>query len=902
MKKIFALVFALALLLPMGLIPVAKAEGEVTVQPFYVLSWSDMNNQQYPYLDGLVQANFNNIGDKATLSYGGSKIFAGNITDEAVDKFCQALKKTMDERPAGMRYLHLFGPAKILKLSPKNIIYLDHGVDQMKDVTSAFLKRYKEIGGLLDGLVIDTEYIGLSNHYINNQNDRNNNNAVNNPLIYKQIVDDPRYLTEVRPLLEERGFKFWTAITDYTPEIYSINKSNRGEEYTLCRSIWDTVMRIRLNRYVDEWAYAPLKEYFPQASLSDYQSTDSYAWLKLNAVTDDGVTLTGGNTVRAGTASCFSFYYNRPSSSFYKDMDKYASFNDAIYEGSPYNTLLYNTNYAKQMYAATDTKQIAPWITSYVYNDKKTGTLARTPYYSEQLFHLGLLDPEPFLSYTYRNEYDDVEWPLTQQIMNEVMAELTRVAGYSDRKPIQTDVYWNTEFILSGMYANGRNIWRITPNADEISLADFKIAGDDPTFSVKGRTVTFPGGKIIEDTPISTAGTNGYWVETAADMMPVITHDPNRYAKYPSLLENFEGYQPGKFDNVTAQPATTWDITPDAKKGGTANIVAAGNGQALAVTGDMNIRHVRMPAKITAGDSYAEDQVWEVTVTIPEGLSAEAQISLLRYTGTQMPNDTSGFKVDCGFKIAGGKVYYTVLGQADEKGNIPVETKELADISAGTYTFRRVMNLNDAKNYKASYYVLDTNGTELASIADVSAPTFATINAITFVSQNVDKAVLLDDYKLYPTGIAADFELYDATFGTNVVGEAKESPRAASTAYRLSWLNGTDKEEYLTVMAAVYQDGVLVEQKAVKEVKMLPGCDAVDTGVVEVAAGQSIHVYLKHGRHNPSEEKTPLNLTLIIPIAAAVVAVLVAAAALLATKSSKKASAPAETEQSKNEE
>ena len=217
MKKIFALVLALALLLPMGLVPVANAEGEVKAQPFYVLSWSDMNNLQYSYLDGLVQANFNNIGDKATLSYSGSKVQAGNINDADVDKFCQSLKKTMDNRPEGLRYLHLFGPAKVFKLNPKNVVYLDHAADQMREILMAILKRYKEIDGKLDGLVIDVEYIGMSSFYIYAKNDKNPNNAVANPLVYKDIIDDPRYLTEVRPLLEERGFKFYKNITDYTP-------------------------------------------------------------------------------------------------------------------------------------------------------------------------------------------------------------------------------------------------------------------------------------------------------------------------------------------------------------------------------------------------------------------------------------------------------------------------------------------------------------------------------------------------------------------------------------------------------------------------------------------------------------------------------------------------------------
>ena len=541
MKKLLALFLALALLVPMGLLSVASADGEVTAEPFYALSWSDFDNKTYPYIDGLVWSTWSVVGnsDTAKITHNNASVTYGQYTDADVTQFAQTMKATMDARPEGMRYWHTWIPQRILKMKPENIIYLDYGVDQMKDILYAIIKKYKEIGGKLDGIVIDTEYVAMSSYYIYTNTDKNPNNATKDPLIYKKIVEDPRYATEVRPLLEERGFKFYDNITDYTPEIYGITGS-LGAAYSNCRAIWDTVMRNRLNAYIDEYAYAPLKEYFPDATLSDYQSNDSNPWLKFTAVTDDGVALTGGNSYKAGNVSTFSFYHSRPNEDFFKGLQKYTGYNDAIFEASAFNMFLFEANYAKHMYKSTSTKMIAPWITSYVYNSKKEGTLAYTPYYTEQLYHLGMLDPEPFLSYTYTGEYSAENWILTQQVMNDVMAELTRVAGYSDRKPIEMAPYWNSEFVLSGMYANGRNIWRISPNTDVVSLEGFKVEGKDPTFRVEGQTITFPGGKIIEDTPIANAGACGYWVETAKDVMPIVANDADRFDKYPALIYDFE--------------------------------------------------------------------------------------------------------------------------------------------------------------------------------------------------------------------------------------------------------------------------------------------------------------------------------------------------------------------------
>ena len=830
MKKLFALLLALALLVPMGLVSVASADEAVTAEPFYSLGWSDFDESKYPYLDGLVTTSFSNIGDKARLSItDGGTLMYGSYTDADVEKFAQAMKKIMDARPEGTRYWHLFGPGKILRLAPQNVIFMDHGVTQMKDLVTAVLKKYKEIGGQLDGMVIDTEYIGVSSYYIRSDTDNNTNNAIKNPLVYKQIVDDPRYATQIRPYLEERGFKFYDKITDYTPEIYGIS-GNAGSEYSNCAAIWDTVIRNHMNRYIDEYAYAPLKEYFPDASLSDYQSTDSYAWMKFVAVTDDGIALTGGNSNKAGSASCFSFYWSRPSSDTFKNMTKYASFNDALFEASAYNMFMYEMNYAKHMYLSNPQRQIAPWITSYLYNDDREGGLANTPYYSEQIFHLGMLDPEPFLSYTYVNEYQEKgatkisytapNYLLTQQIQNELLAELTRVAGYSDRKPIEMEPYWNSEFVLSGMYANGRNIWRITPNTDEVSLEDFKVEGTDPTFRVDGQTVTFPGGKIIETTAIPTAGSCGYWVETAKDVMPIVTNDPDRFDKYPALLYDFEDVKEGSFNYNTSVPTAAWEFTW--KKGGTSTIKTVDGNKVLALLGNAEVRSVKLPANVTAGDTYAEDQAWELTVTIPEGLAAEAEIVLLSYTGAGTTAD------DGGFKIVGGKAYYSENG----------EYKELMDIAAGTYTFKRVMDFNDGKA-ACTYYVYDADRKELKATQKVATPAFTSITNIKFSTTGADKDVLVDNYKLSVTGTGADLSLYNANTGMNV--DATKA-NAVPTAYRLSWLNATDQEQTATVKAEIYEGETLKETKTIQELKMAPGCDGVETGVVEIAEGQSVKI------------------------------------------------------------
>ena len=829
MKKLLAVLLAFALLVPMGL--VANADNQVTAEPYYLLGWSDYNRDKFPYLEGLAGSSFSNIGDKVILSFGGARMMYGSYTDADVTKFAQAMKKEMDSRPEGMRYWHVYGPGIALRLAPKNAIYLDHGVDQMKDLLTAALKKMKEIGCPLEGIVVDTEYIDMGSWYI--QGDE----AKKDPLIYNKIVNDPRYATEVRPLLVERGFKFYENITNLTPEIYGIHNST-GDEYAVSRSVWDTVMRLRLMDHLNEWCYEPMITNYPDATLSDYQSTDTYAWLK--GVNDAGnvVGSVGGNTSKAGNVSNYNFYANRPSSVFFKDSGGLKVFktpptyNGAVYEASAFNMFMYDANLVKRMYCSTDTKMLSFWLSEYDYDTKEPGTLSNTPYYAEEILHLGLYDPQPFLGYLYSQSFKDENGKVSVEeyekrcvVLNELMAELTRVAGYSDRKPIELPMNWNSEFVLSGMYVNGKNLWRITPNTDVVSAQAFQVAGKDPTFSVAGQTVTFPGGKIIEDGKISVVGTCGYWVETAKDVIPIVTNDADRFVQVPAYVEDFESYKVGtQLTTMNIRDENGWTVMQP--KGNPITVEADGENQLISMTGNAALKNKQIPANVTAADSFAKEQHWSLTVTVPAGMTEEEAFVVLDYAGDKQETK------DGGYKLSGGKVYYSDNGQY----------KELAlDVSAGgKYVFTRALNFS---TNTCDYVVTDTSGKEVASAKNVAIAAFTgKISTIGITCTKVAGKILVDDYTLRVTGAAADFGVYDAATGLKV---SAETPHAASAAYRLSWLNATDKEETATIVAEYYEGSTLKETKTVKELKLAPGYDGVETGVLEVAAGQSVKVYVK---------------------------------------------------------
>ena len=398
MKKVLALLLVMAMLIPVGLSVPAKAE-EVQKKPFYVVSWSDHNETKYPYLNGFVTVNWTSRGENAHLGLGSGEMLYGSYTDADVTALATVLKTRLEPRAEGSRLVHFFGPSNLYKLAPENALFMDFYVGQMAEMVDALLKKMKEINCPLDGLVIDTEYVGLSTYYLIDTNS-DFPNYVSNPKLLQQIVKDKRYKTLIRPLLEEYGFVFYDAgdpakQETYT-ELYSLTK-NAGSKYAVSRSIWDTVARIHLNRYNNQWLYEPMQKYYPDIHCSDYQSHDSVSWLKLATVTDDGTVMSGGNGKKVGNTSTNSYYYTRPEPRAFKNLTKVAGFNDAYYQPEPFTGLLYDVNFTRFMYESTDTKRISPWTSSYyyTYTGDKRASVAMTPYYPDLIYHLGMFNPLP---------------------------------------------------------------------------------------------------------------------------------------------------------------------------------------------------------------------------------------------------------------------------------------------------------------------------------------------------------------------------------------------------------------------------------------------------------------------------------------------------------------------------
>ena len=218
----------------------------------------------------------------------------------------------------------------------------------------------------------------------------------------------------------------------------------------------------------------------------------------------------------------------------------------------------------------------------------------------------------------------------------------------------------------------------------------------------------------------------------------------------------------------------------------------------LTISGSSAVKIVKLPKNVTAGDSYAKQQAWEVTVTVP----SSGELKILTLSDDEL-----------GVKIADGKLYYAQGGGYQELSGVTLT-------AGSTYKINREFDFRTANSFKCTYTVYDANGAKLGSADNVNIATFTLPAAqVGFVSTNAS-ATQLDNIKLYPTGVTTELEAYNTTTGYKLDGLTS----AKDAAYRLSWMNASSEYK----VAKVYNNGTLVET-----IQMAPGQDGVATGVIK---------------------------------------------------------------------
>jgi len=842
MKRFLALILTFVLLV--ALFPaklVARAET-VTTKPFYYVNWDrSFEAGEYDYVYAMPYTWINTGELKDDVEQINIGVYFNGYSTSNVEAAAAELYDEFKNYPVGARYLNLAAMGGVFNRFVDAAVDMEKGVELVRDWVIRFLDEYKSLGGELDGIAIDLEYNYAYNYYIESYHYNNSTESKRNRNIYNDIVANKVYQERIRPKLveyEKQGLWQFYKNPDvskypYRSEIWTMYRYDSYGGNATCRGTWNWVISELLTEYINEAVTEPLLERYPNAILSDYSRTDSYSWYKTMSNSGEST----GTGVRVGNSSN-GVYYGGQFSEYYwasyygsKTRLQYlkpVSSNEAVFDPTDkFTRALFDVNNQKRVLSSTidrmgaEDAKVNVWMPFFYYANMEK-SYGWNPYFAEVFYHMGMTDPEPYFGYTiksevesrmdWKNDADAGDFYYALQVNDELLKELTRVAGASDRKPIVTPIDWNSGYMLSGMYAGGRNIWRITPDTTKVSVEAFKVKDKAPTFTVNGVTVTFPQGRIISDSKISKIGTCGYWVETPANVTPVVTTSANRYAEHPSFYEDFSNYKTGAFTasassmlkTTSGRPDTYWAAT------GNAEIKANGSNQYIALSGTSKLTNSKIVQHITAGDSYAKQQAWEVTVTLPDG----------NY-GTVTLLDTG--ENDGGIKLSGGKVYYDKSGSYQELSGVT--------LAAGTYTFKREVDFRTEGAYKCSYAVYDASGNRLGGIDGVAIAIAKTpVTTLEFTTTDATAAVQIDDYKLYPTGFSTSLDLYTEDRGRKITDITVA--RTEDTGYRFAWMNASNQYK----VARIYD---VKTGKILKKIDMAPGMDGVASGLLQAEAGKS---------------------------------------------------------------
>lgn len=296
---------------------------------------------------------------------------------------------------------------------------------------------------------------------------------------------------------------------------------------------WDGVMYPRAARMISE-AIAPVRSLMPTIQISAYDfyeqgdpSSDSYfvpnLWYPH--------TLPYGRQAAVGTHNAPSLYpyLNNPSAVYLTQAGTGSGANDVRpYPHTSFNVLRYSLNKARASLLGSSLP-LHLWVYNYQY-----GVMTQRPltdaYYDEWILHTSLLSPDFIFYWNPTPSASDAD----ASRMQNILSEFNGVAGFSGKETLiaggretiqQSMIPWNAEFILTGISAGGRKIWRFTPDPTRITGINAESAlvsesGLRVVLETTGKRLTFPDAVVYR--PSNAVSSKGIWIVQSAGASPTI--------------------------------------------------------------------------------------------------------------------------------------------------------------------------------------------------------------------------------------------------------------------------------------------------------------------------------------------------------------------------------------------
>lgn len=464
------------------------------------------------------------------------------------DTFAALTKEKTDAMPAGRRAIDInYTTSDLLSVSD-NYLWFDEGIAKVKSVITQFFETYSAIGGKADYIIDDNEstatVYGFENAAIANfQEDGETvtesiekhghlyEDYIKEMLI--QVEEDPRYETDIKPLLEERGFVFGedydlkylnlfpTAVGVRQQRFYESDPPQGAENAYL---VFNDVMEIRTRQAYKEAVFDPIRAIYPEIKTSNYGYVTKSGKTPVVEFNGNSTLLYDSSIPLISGTHSSPVLYGKYNNIRTKKPEGYPF---EIFKKTSFNILLMEMKQYQDVLLSDDTGGIMPWITMRTWSDDFIGgkyyNYNDTDYHYEMIFHVALGNPDPFLIFNNGSTANTVEEDTKQ--LEETFYYLDSILGYDDREPIVPSVdnaiAYDQRYLLSGMYAGGKNVWRITPDlfTPGMSLEKFLYDAQQMIFKIGNQVIDFPEGSYIDRTS-GDPSEYGYWVISPAGTFP----------------------------------------------------------------------------------------------------------------------------------------------------------------------------------------------------------------------------------------------------------------------------------------------------------------------------------------------------------------------------------------------
>ncbi len=424
--------------------------------------------------------------------------------DADIAAAARAAKAATDPMPPGHRVLFSWDVHRSMPRHPADAcrkpdgtltktpgIWWDRGAAEVAGLFDAFFAKYKALGGEVDAFVLDHED-GLSNWHIRNDPNR-----------YRAIEADPRF----DAVAEQLGFRDLETVRNW--------RQPRGPTYGR-HYRWNQLMARRVAAYNNRAVFEPLRKHFPDAVMSNY--SHNYNAPPHGCPDHNGhEQFRFGRGAHVGTHQSGALYASIGQISRRK-LDGETPFGDGAWQG-----FLLSVNRMRSMKLSAPVP-VQPWVSHKNFHNSR---IRESDLYQELVFHAALSGADPILYWNprpWRRDQDPNLYADARQdnLVSDLLRRLDGLVGYAGRKTLVDHLApWDAAYVLTGMAAAGRTVWRFTPRLEgEAGLADTLVADDPPTFGVPGRTVIIPGGRLHR--PPEPLSRRGCWILAAPGARPVV--------------------------------------------------------------------------------------------------------------------------------------------------------------------------------------------------------------------------------------------------------------------------------------------------------------------------------------------------------------------------------------------